>query len=156
MPCTIRSIIILFGFAMRLLIAILALFSFGFCVLAADAPVKPTLSFSLTATNGYFVRSVGQGLRLRVSRDELGWEVGVFKQGGRDNLLLPQGNWHGAQPCQIYAWMPRTQTFGQERVIPARDTKRAVRIRLVGATASRKAASEVFTGGRADVFFEAP
>lgn len=141
---------------MRLLIAILALFSSGDCVLAADAPAKPTLSFSLTATNGHFVRSVGQGLWLRVSRKELGWEVGVFKKGGHDNLLFPQGNWHGAQPCQIYAWMPRTQTFGQERIIPIRDTKRAVRIRLVAATASGKAGGEVFTGGRADVFFEAP
>jgi hypothetical protein len=141
---------------MRLLIAILALLSFGSCVLAVDAPAKPTLSFSLTATNGYFVRSVGHGFRLRVDRDELGWEVGVFRRGGHDNLLLPQGNWHGAQPCQVYAWMPRTRTFGQERVIPVRDAKRAVRIRLIGATASGKAGSEKFTGGRADVFFEAP
>lgn len=141
---------------MRLLIAILALFSFESCMLAADAPSKPTLSFSLTATNGYFVRSVGQGLRLRVDRDALGWEVGVFKRGGHDNLLLPQGNWHGAQPCQIYTWMPRTQTFGQERVIPVRDIKRAVHIRLVGATASGKVGSEKFTGGRVDIFFAAP
>jgi hypothetical protein len=141
---------------MRLLIAILTLLSFGSRVLAADGPAEPTLSFSLTATNGCFVRSIGEGLRLRVDRDELGWEVGVFKRGGQDNLLLPQGNCHGAQPCQIYSWMARIPTFGKERVIPIRATKQSVRIRLVGATASGKPGGERFTSGRADVFFEAP
>ena len=141
---------------MHLLITILTLLTFGSCAVVADASAKPTLSFSLTATNGYFARNVGRGLRLRVARDELGWEVGVFKKGGGENLLLPQGNWHGAKMCQLYAWMPRTHTFPDERVIPVRGTKRSVRLRLVGATASGKPGSETFTGGRADVFFEAP
>jgi hypothetical protein len=143
------------GFAMRPLITILALLTFWSSAIVAGALTKPTLSFSLTATNTYFVRSVGQGLRLRVDREELGWEAGVFKTGGHDNLLLPQENWHGVQQCQIYTWMPRTHTFGEVRVIPVRGTKWSVRIRLVGATASGKPGNEKFTGGRADLFFEA-
>ena len=143
---------------MRLCLTILVLLTFGPRTVVAGTPAKPALSFSLTATNGCFVRSVGQGLRLRVDRDgdELGWEVGVFKKGGGDNLLLPKGNWHGSQSCHIYSWMPRTHTFGDERLIRVRGTKLSVRIRLVRATASGKPGSERFTGGRADVFFEAP
>jgi len=139
---------------MRPLIVILTLLGFGACALAAGAPEKLALSFSLTATNSCFVRDIGQGLRLRVDRDELGWEVGVFKRGKGDNLLMPRGNWHGAQICQVYSWMPRTGTFGNDRLIPIHGSKRSVRIRLAGATASGKPGSEKFTGGRAGLYLE--
>ena len=139
---------------MRAVIAILILVNFGGCALAAQAATKPALPFSLTATNGYFVRDIGEGLRLRVDRDELGWDVGVFKNRKGDNLLLPPGNWHGAQMCQIYTWMPRTATFGNDRIIPIHGSKRSVRIRLIGAAASGKPGSEKFTGGRADLYLE--
>jgi len=142
------------GFTMRPVIALLILINLGSCAIAAEAAARPRLSFSLTATNGYFVRDIGEGFRLRVDRDELGWEVGVFKNRKGDNLLLPRGNWHGAQMCQIYTWMPRDGTFGNDRVIPIQGSKRAVRIRLVGATASGKPGSGKFTGGSVDLYLE--
>jgi len=139
---------------MRVAIAILFLINFGSCAIAAQDAAKASLSFNLTATNGYFVRDIGQGLQLRVDRDELRWEVGVFRRGKRDNLLLPRGNWHGAQVCQIYTWMPRTGTFGNDRVVPIHGSKRSVRIRLIGARASGNPGSEKFIGGRADLYLE--
>jgi hypothetical protein len=139
---------------MRVVIAILILIIFGSCAIAAQAAAKPSLSFNLTATNGYFVRDIGPGLRLRVDRDDLGWEIGVFMRGKRDNLLLPRANWHGMQVCQIYTWMSRTGTFGNDRVIPIYGSKRLVRICLIGATASGNPGSEKFKGGRADFYLE--
>jgi hypothetical protein len=112
-----KSLLCLFGpMADRCPIAVMAMIS-AFLSLASSGvvagdPPKPALSFSLTATDGNFVRTVGPGLRLCVDRDELGWEVGVYRRRGSDNLLLPAGNWHGAQACQIYTWMPRLGTFG--------------------------------------------
>ena len=112
---------------MRTFIAILTLIAFGICAVAAAPASKPVLSFSLTATNNRFTRSVGQGLTLRVERDVLGWEVGIFRKGSTDNLLYPQRNWHGAYPCQLSAWSHPTQTFPDERVIPMRGTSRELR-----------------------------
>jgi len=139
---------------MRALIVILTLLGFGFAATGTDSAPKPTLSFNLASTNGWFGQNIGKGLRLRVERDELGWEVCVYENGSSDNLLLPRGNWHGPQLCQIYTWMPRKDIFGNDRVIPIHGSKRSVRIRIFGATASGKPGSESFTGGRADIFLE--
>ena len=139
---------------MRTFIAILTLLISGICAVAGDSGTKPILSFSLTATNRSFTRSVGQGLTLRVERDVIGWEVGVFRKRSSDNLLYPQHNWHGAYPCQLSAWSHWTQTFPDERVIPVRGTKQAVRVRLVGAAVSGEAANDRFTGGRVAIYAE--
>ena len=140
---------------MQLHTAIFLLLSAATCGHAAPATPKPTLTFSLAATNGYFARNIGERMRLRVERDELGWEVCVYKKGSADNLLMPRGNWHGLQPCQIHAWLPGTSAIPTESVIPIPQTKLSVRIRLAGATtAGSKAGDQKFTGGRADVFVE--
>jgi hypothetical protein len=137
---------------MRALIAILTLLGLGFSAAGVDSAPKPTPSFNLAATNCWFGRNIGKGLRLRVECDELGWEVYVYKKGSTDNLLLPRGNWHGPQLCQIYTWMPRKDGFGNDRLIPIHGSKQPVRIRIFGATASGRPGSERFTGGRADIY----
>ena len=126
----------------------------GICASAADSGAKPVLSFRLTATNSSFARSVGHGLTLQVERDVLGWEVGVFRKGSTDNLLYPQHNWHGAYPCQLYAWSHRTKTLPDEGIIPVRGVKQAVRVRLVAAAVAGDATSAKFTGGRVDIYVE--
>lgn len=119
----------------------------------AETPVKPVLSFSLTARNPRFTRSLGNGLSLRVVRDTLGWEAGVFRDHSTDNLLYPQGNWHGAFPCQLSAWSHRSRTFPDERVIAVRGLQHSVRIRLIDASTSGKAGAEQFAGGRVEIYW---
>lgn len=139
---------------MRALIILLTLLSLGFSAVGANSAPKPILSFNLASTNGWFGQNLANGLRLRVERDELGWEVCVYRKGSTDNLLLPRGNWHGPQACHIYAWMPRENVFGDARLIPIHGSKQSIRIRISGATASGKAGSEKFTGGRTDIYLE--
>ena len=139
---------------MRTLIVILTLLGFGFAAAGTNSAPKPALSFNLAATNGWFGQSIGKGLRLRVERDELGWEVCVYKKGSSDNLLLPQGNWNGPQLCQIFPWMRRNNAFGNDRLIPIHGSKQSIRIRILGATASGEPESERFTGGSADIYLE--
>ena len=139
---------------MRAILATFTLIASGLCAVGAGSSSKPLLSFSLTATNGRFTRPIGQGLTLRVERDQLGWEVGVFLKGSSDNLLYPQRNWHGAYPCQLSAWSYRTQTFPDQRAIPVRGTGRAARMRLVDAAVSGETGNEKFMGGRVEIYLE--
>jgi len=125
----------------------------GSCAVSAGSPSKLVLSFNLTATNSGFTGTIDQELTLRVERDVLGWEVGVFRKRSADNLLYPQSNWHGAYPCQLSAWSHRTHSFPDERVIPVRGFKRAVRVRLVKAAVYGEAGSERFTGGRVEIYW---
>jgi hypothetical protein len=133
--------------AMRAFVSILALFASGLLAAAEDSPAKPVLSFSLTATNQSFTHRLESGLTLRVERNELGWDVGVFQRHSTDNLLYPQGNWHGAFPCQLSAWSQRRKTFADQQVMPIRGYKSSVRIRLVDVVVAGKPGSERFTGG---------
>jgi hypothetical protein len=139
---------------MRALLATLTLIASGVCTVGAGSSSTPLLSFSLTATNGSFTRAIGQGLTLRVERDQIGWEVGVFQKGSSDNLLYPQRNWHGAYPCQLSAWSYRARTFPDQRVIPVRGTGRASRMRLVEAAVSGEPGNEKFKGGRVEIYLE--
>jgi hypothetical protein len=139
---------------MRALLATLTLIASGLCTVGAGSSSEPLLSFSLTATNGSFTRSIGQGLTLRVERDQLGWEVGVYQKSSSDNLLYPQRNWNGAYPCQLSAWSYRTQTFPDQRVIPLRGTGRAARVRLTEAAVSGEPGKEKFKGGRVEIYLE--
>jgi len=141
---------------MRALVIILTLLGVGVAAASTRSAPKPTLSFDLASTNGWFGQNIGKGLRLRVERasDELGWEVCVYKKGSSDNLLLPRGNWHGPQSCQIYTWMPRNNVFGNDRLVPIHGSKQSIRMRISGASASGKPGSERFTGGRVDIFLE--
>ena len=139
---------------MRTFISILALLVSGLFAIAGEPATKPVLSFSLTATNQSFSHQLASGLTLRVERDELGWEVGVFEGHSTDSLLYPQRNWHGAFPCQLSAWSHRTQTFPDERLIPVRGFKSSVRIRLIDAVVSGEPGSERFTGGRVEIYWK--
>ncbi len=132
-------------------LAVVAFVLSSFVALCADLSVKPVLSFSLAATNQNFTRHLERGLSLRVERDFLGWEVGVFRDRSTDNLLYPQLNWHGAFPCQLSAWSRRSKTFPDERTIPVRGLKRSVRIRLIDAAVSGESGSEKFIGGRLEI-----
>jgi hypothetical protein len=133
---------------------ILAFFASGLIAFANESVNKPVLSFDLTATNQNFSYQLTPELTLRVERDELGWEVGVFKGDSTDNLLYPQRNWHGAYPCQISAWSHRTQTFPDERVIPIRGYKSSVRILLIDAVISGESGSERFTSGQIEIYYK--
>jgi hypothetical protein len=137
----------------RAFTSILALLASGLFALAGESAIKPILSFSLTATNQNFSHRLALGLTLRVERDVLGWEVGVFKGRSTDSLLYPHRNWHGAFPCQLSAWSHRTQTFPDERTIPVRGYKGSVRIRLIDAVVTGKSGVERFTGGRAEIYW---
>jgi hypothetical protein len=131
-------------------ISILALFASGLLAFAGE----PVLSFSLTATNQSFSHQLTAGLALRVERDAVGWEVGVFEGQSTDSLLYPQPNWHGAFPCQLSAWSHRTQTFPDERIIPIRGHKSSVRIRLIDTVVSGEPGNERFTGGRVEIYWK--
>ena len=143
-----------FGLNMPSVLAILALVALALCAIGADAPSKPVLSFSLAATNDSFARAVGRGLTLRVERDQLGWEVGVFHQRSTENLLYPQRNWHGAYPCQLTAWSHRTRTFPDRRIIPVRGMQLVARVRLVGVAISGRPGREKFAAGSAEIYLE--
>jgi hypothetical protein len=139
---------------MRSLFTIITLTLSTFVTSSAESAARPTLSFSLTATNQSFTRQLDGDLSLRVERDGLGWEVGVFRGHSTDNLLYPQRTWHGAFPCQLAAWSHRTRTFPGERVIAVRGLKRSVRIRLIDAAVSGESGSERFTGGRVEIHWK--
>jgi hypothetical protein len=138
---------------MRTCMFILALFAPGWPLLARDPIGKPVLSFSLTATNQSFSRPLSSGLTLRVERDVLGWEVGVFKDHSADSLLYPAHNWHGVFPCQLSAWSCRSKTFPDDRLIPIRGSKGSVRIRLIDPVVTGESESERFSGGRVDIYW---
>jgi hypothetical protein len=139
---------------MRALISILAIVASSLFAIGGESLTKPVLSFSLTATNHSFAHQVGSGLILRVERDELGWEAGVFRAHSTENLLYPQHVWHGAFPCQLSAWSYRRWTFPDERVIAIRGSKSSVRIRLIDAAVSGASGSEQFTGGRVEIHWK--
>ena len=123
-------------------------------MLAANVTSKPVLSFNLAATNACFSKGVAQRLTVRVDRTELGWEVGVFKHNHGEDLLYPDGNWHGAQPWQLSAWMHRSQIYPDDRALPVRGTTRAVRVRFSGARVAGKPGHERFVAGKADVYLD--
>jgi|ERR1017187_4159718 hypothetical protein len=139
---------------MRAFIFILGLLVSGLFAFAGEPAPKPVLSFRLTATNQSLSHRLASGLTLRVERDVLGWEAGVFEDKSTDDLLYPQRNWHGAFPCQLSALWHRTQTFPDERLIPIRGFKSSVRIRLIDATVSGEPGSERFTGGRVEIYWK--
>ena len=139
---------------MRTLLAIITLTLSNFAAYCADSNVEAVLSFSLTATNEGFSKRLEEGLWLRDERDELGWEVGVFRNRSPDNLLYPQSNWHGAFPCELSAWSHRTMTFPGDRIIPVRGVHRSVRIRLIDPAVTRDSGNERFTGGRVEIYWE--
>lgn len=116
-----------------------------------DAANEPDLSFSLTAKKRSFAHQIAPGLELRVERTELGWEAGVFRNNGTDNLLYPQENWHGAFPCQLSAWSYGTKGYPNERVIKIRDTQDSVEIRFIDAVVSGERGSERFTRGHVEI-----
>ena len=137
-----------------MLLAIITITLLSFGASASDSAAEPVLSFSLAATNQNFSRQLERGLSLRVERDSLGWEVGVFRDRSTENLLYPQRNWHGAFPCQLSAWSHRTKTFPDERIIGVRGLKRSVRIRLIDAAVSGESGNERFTGGRVEIHWK--
>lgn len=139
---------------MRTFVSILALLVSGLFAIAGEPATKPVLSFSLTATNQSFSHQLASGLTLRVERDVLGWEAGIFKGRSTDNLLYPQHIWHGAFPCQLSAWSHRTRTFPDERLIPIRGFKSSIRIRLIDVVVSGEPGSERFTGGRVEIYWK--
>ena len=139
---------------LRMLLVVITLALTGFAALLAESPAKPVLSFSLMATNQTFSRQLEHDLSLRVERDALGWEVGVFRSRSTDNLLYPQKRWHGAYPCQLSAWSFRTQTFPNERVIAVRGLQHLVRIRPIDVTVVGNSNSERFAGGRIEIYWE--
>jgi hypothetical protein len=139
---------------MRAFVSILAFFTSGLVAAAGDHPIKPVLSFSLTATNRSFSHRLKSGLMLRVERNELGWDVGVFRDRRCDNLLYPQGNWHGAFPCQLSAWSQHRKTFPDQRVIPIRGYRSSVRIRLIDAVVGGESGCERFTRGQVEIYWQ--
>lgn len=139
---------------MRAFFSILALLASSSLVFAGDFAAKPLLAFSLAATNQSFSEKLGSGLVLRVERNEIGWEVGVFRHEHEDSLLYPQHNWHGAFPCQLSAWSQKSQTFPNERIIPIRGQKGSVRIRLIDAKVAGEPGNESFIGGRVEIFYK--
>ena len=139
---------------MRIPFSIFVLLASGVLAVAGNSLSKPVLTFSLTATNRSFSQRLDSGLILRVERDELGWEVGVFQPHSTDSLLYPQLSWHGAFPCQLSAWSQRSQTFPDERIVPIRGHNSSVRIRLIDAKVIGESGSERFTDGRVEVFYK--
>jgi hypothetical protein len=139
---------------MRTFVSTLALLVSGLFAIAGEPTTKPILSFSLTASNQSFSHRLGSGLTLRVERNDLGWEVGVFEGHSTNNLLYPQRKWHGAFSCQLSAWSHRTQTFPDGRLIPVRGFKSSVRIRLIDAVGSGKPGGERFAGGRVEIYWK--
>ena len=139
---------------MRTLVAIIILTLSNFAAYCADLHVEPVLSFSLTATNQSFSQMLEEGLWLRVERDELGWEAGVFRSRSTDNLLYPKPNWHGAFSCQLSAWSYRTKAFPDDRVIPVRGVHQSVRIRLIDPAITGDPGKERFTGGRVEIYWK--
>lgn len=139
---------------MHTLISVILFLGLGLVAAAGDQTAKPVVSFSLVATNYSFSYQLAPRLSLRVERDVCGWEVGVFKTGGKDNLLYPKRTWHGAYPCQISAWSHSLQSFPDERIIPIRGYHSAVAIRLIGAVVSGKSGSERFVGGRLEIYWK--
>ena len=133
---------------------VLAFCASGLFAAAGDHPVKPVLSFSLAAAKQSFSHRLESGLTLRVDLNELGWDIGVFRGRRSDNLLYPQGNWHGAFPCQLYAWSQRRKTFPDQRVIPVRGHRSSVRVRLIDAVVAGESGSERFAGGRVEIYWQ--
>ena len=115
--------------------------------LAATPPQQPLLTFSATDGRDRFETKLPHGLRLVVEKNELGWEVGVFKGKSRDSLLYPQANWHGAWPCQLSAWSHKRKTFPDLRVIPIRGYGQCIVVDLSNALSIGEPDHELFTGG---------
>lgn len=132
---------------------VLALSVSGIAAVAAEFSSKPALAFSLTATNCSFIHQLDFELILRIERNELGWEVGVYQRGSADSLLYPQHDWHGAFPCQLSAWTQQSQTFADERIISVRGRKSSVLIRLIDAKTAGDSGSPRFISGRVEIFF---
>ena len=115
--------------------------------LAATQPQQPMLKFSTTDARDRFETNLPNGLRLVVEKNELGWEVSVFKGKSQDSLLYPQGNWHGAWPCQLSAWSHKRKTFPDQRVIPIRGYHQSIVVDLSQALSAGEPGHEAFTGG---------
>jgi hypothetical protein len=119
--------------------------------LAAAQPDQPLFAFSSVDAHESFQAKLPNGLLVRIEKNELGWEVGVFKGKSQDSLLYPQHNWHGAWPCQISAWSHKRKTFPDLRVIPIRGYRQSIVIDLSNAISSGEPDHEVFTGGRISI-----
>lgn len=139
---------------MRTLVFVITFLTSRLLATAGDPIPKLMLAFSLTATNTSFSNQLSSSLVMRAERDAFGWEVGVFRRHSTDSLLYPQRNWHGAFPCQLSAWSFSTQTFPDDRVIPIRGHKSSIRIRLINATVGGESVNEMFTGGRAEIYWK--
>jgi hypothetical protein len=139
---------------MRIFNFILALLFSASLAFAGEPVEKQVLSFSLTDANKYLSCQLVPKLMLHVKRDGNGWEVGVFKGSGRDNLLYPHHLWHGAFPSQISAGTYQAQIFPNERIIPIRGYKGSIRIRLIDAAVSVASGSARFTGGRVEIYYK--
>ena len=88
-----------------------------------------------------FSAPLPRGLRVIVVRTGLGWEVGVFKGSGTDNLLYPTPRWHGAYPCQLSAWSHLDKTFPDIGVLPVRGSRGRLVVDLSSAVSERPAES---------------
>lgn len=139
---------------MRLAISILVLVGTCMFAEAGQARTRPILSFSLNATNEIFQKQIAANLKLCAKRDEMGWEVGVFKGRSTDNLLYPQRSWHGAFPCQLAAWSHHALTFPDERVIPVRGLGKSIRIHLIDPVVSVEGRNHKFTKGRVEISWD--
>ena len=112
------------------------------------------LSFGITDQMEKIDHSLPNGLHLSVTRvDSSGWDVGVFKGKGRNSLLYPQVNWHGAWPCQVYAWSHQSKFFPDIRVIPIRGYKLSVVVVIDKATTTGTGERAEFSGGQIHIYW---
>ena len=131
-----------------------AVLFFAIAVCYAGVKRQPILSFSLVATNEVFVAQPEAGFTLKITKDITGWEADVSRSKKCEFLLYPTADWHGACPCQLSAWSHARKYFPDERTIRVRGYRRWVRVRLIEAQVSGERGSEVFTGGRCEIYWQ--
>jgi hypothetical protein len=113
--------------SMRAVLVVFALLATSFKLHAqvCDSPTR--IRVLLTSSTLMYQARTRSGYVVRVVRDVPGWEVQVFRstdRRGRDNLLYPIENWHGAFPCQI---QPGTEDiFQNTRRVAVRSTPHSV------------------------------
>jgi hypothetical protein len=124
---------------------------------AASCDSAPLLRIPLASPQSTYEASTPSGFRIVVVRDEPGWEVQAYAPSDvarSDSLLYPEGNWHGACPCQVQPGVSH-DVFPEMRRVPVRSSNNAVCIRLVGITPDEQRANR-YKGGWLQVGWDEP
>ncbi len=112
------------------------------------------LRFPVTAPNAPGTVPLGTKEVLRVEATEGGWQIAVVDRinpTSRGNLLAPSLDWRDPQPFQV---TPATAgEFPAERLIPLRDSKETVCIRLFDARVDDSVSPPRYTAGTVEVLW---